>query len=346
MYEETSSAAVEALLNTPVSVFNPDLIDKILALTTAHGSDATIRFEDAVPDASGNVTVAAGAEVVFIKTSDIIQTTIVAPKNAPVVIFQGLGGVSATLDDGATTVSSAAGIVDRVVVGSAAADRIVIADKKNSQVTIGDGDTVVAGGGNDTIVAGGGASTVEGGTGHAIVKMTGNASAYTVTVNNGHAVVTNASLGSVTDISKIQFVQLDSGKALVFAKDSNEAAVTTLYETAFGRTADANGLKYWFDAANAGVSLHDIAVAFTTSEEFSTIASMTDSAFVNSLYMQTFGRAGEQAGVDYWTGALTAGATRADMIEAFSNIAAQHFDGTLTGEAGIVGSVTIVHNII
>jgi hypothetical protein len=346
MYEETKTNVTTALQSSSTAVFTDDTIAKILALTTKTG-DTTVRFDTVTPDANGNVTVAAGAEVVYIASSDTLKTTVTPPVNAPVVIFQGKGGVIASLNDGATTVKSAAGVVDRIVIGTAGADKIVIADGKNTQVNIGDKDTVTAGAGEDTIIAGNGNSTVQGGTGHAIVKLGGKEADYKVTVNNGHAVVTNASTASSVDISKIQFVQLDNGKALVFANDSTQAAVTTLYQTTFGHTADANGLKYWFDLAAKGATLAQIADGFANSAEYKALATTTNSDFVNGLYQHTFGRAADAGGLAYWTAALTTGgATRAQLAASFADIASHNIDGTVHTEAVVVGSVTIVHNII
>lgn len=346
MYESDTSTATSSLQNSSTAVFTDDTINKILSLTTKDNS--TVRFDTAAPDASGNVTVAAGAEVVYVTSSDTIQTTITPPKNAPVVIFQGKGGVITTLNDNVTVPSTDQTHVDRVVVGTAGNDTIIVADARNTQVVLGSGDSsVVTGGGVDTVQAGLGNSTIVGGSGdYAVVKLGGSATNYTVTVNNGHAVVTNNTTSKVTDISKIQYVQLDQGKALVFAKDSVEAAITTLYETAFGRTADAGGLDYWFDLGRGGVSLKQIADAFTHTAEFSAAAQKNDADFVQSLYQQTFGRAGEDAGVAYWTDALAHGATRADLILQFSQIGAANIAGTIHTEAQVIGSVTIVTDIV
>lgn len=348
MYDSDTGTVTSALQGSSTAIFTNDTISKILALTTQ--DNATVRFDTATPDSSGNVTVAAGAEVVLVASSDTVQTTLTPPANAPVVIFQGKGGVNVTFNDGSTvTPPSLPGVTDRVVVGSAGNDRIVVSDTKNTQITLGTGNsTVVTGGGNDTVAAGLGNSTIQGGTGHAIVSLKGNASDYTVTVDNGHAVVTHAGTDKVTDISKIQYVQLDSGKALVFAEDTQQAAITTLYETTFGRTADAAGLQYWFDRAAAGTSLDRIATEFTQSAEFTaTSGQLSNTDFVHALYQQTFGRAPEADGLAYWTQALeSGGATRAQLVRSFSDIAAHNIDGSIHTEATVVGSVTIVHNIV
>ncbi|MGZ8358569.1 MAG: DUF4214 domain-containing protein [Telluria sp.] len=346
MYEESTSAVTTALTNSSKDVFNAATIQSILSLTTKTG-DAKVRIDELVADANGNVNVSAGAEVVMIKSSDSAKTTITAPKDAPVIIFQGKGGVIATINDGATVVDKAAGIVERVVVGTAGADRIVIADGKNSQVIIGQGDTVVAGAGADTIVAGAGNSTVQGGTGYAIVKLGGDEDDYNVSVVGGHAVVKNLSSGNTTDISKIQFVQLDNGDALIFAKNAAEAAVAQLYEATFGRAADANGLDYWFDLANAGVSLDTIADGFVASNEYKAMASVNDLQFINNVYSNTFGHAASVEDAVRWTMELAAGKVdRADVLASVTALAAQHLDGHGSGEATIVGSITIIGTII
>lgn len=345
MYETSTSVAVDALTKSSATVFDNATIERILSLTTQGTTDTTVSF-DTVSTTGGQVTVAAGTEVVYVDSSPVAQTTLIAPQNAPVVIFQGKGGVNATFNDGQTTVQSAAGVVERVVVNSIGADNIVIADNKNTQVTIGAGDTVVGGAGNDTVIAGFGDSTVVGGTGYTIVQMAGDDSDYEVTVVDGHAVVTNAKTGVTTDISNVQFVQLDNGEALVFANDEVEAAVSTLYETAFGRAADASGLKFWFDRAREGVSLSDIADAFVDSAEYAPLLSLSTEDFVAGLYQNTFGRAADAGGMEHWTTLLDNGSLdRGDVIEYFATVAADTLAGTGT-EATVIGSVTIVHNIV
>jgi hypothetical protein len=347
MYDETTTTVTTALTQSNATVFSEGTINQILALATK--DNATVRFDTATPDASGNVTVASGAEVVFVATSDTFQTTVKAPVNAPVVIFQGRGGVVATINDGVTSPSGNQSQVDRVVVGSAGNDKIVVADAKNTQVVLGSGDSSVQlGGGVDTVQAGLGNSTITGGSGdYAVVKLAGNASNYTVTQNSGHAIVTDMTTRKTTDISKIQYVQLDNGNALVFAKNSVEGQVATLYHTAFGRTAEAGGLDYWFDAAKGGATLKQIAIAFANSSEFASMAAKTDVAFIQSLYQNTFNRAGEDAGVAFWQDSLAHGKTRADLIADFATIAIQNIQHTTPNqEAQVIGNVSIVSGIV
>lgn len=348
MYESDQATVTDALKNSNATVFSDQTIQSILNLTTKDNS--TIRFDTATPDLNGNVTVASGAEVVLVNSSDFFTTTVKPPANAPVVIFQGKGGVVATINDAAATApSSNQTSVDRVVVGSAGNDKIVVQDARNTKIVLGSGNsTVETGQGVDTVQAGLGNSTIIGGSGdYAVVKLAGNASNYNVTQQNGHAIVTDKTTNKVTDISKIQYVQLDNGNALVFARNSVEGQVAQLYRVAFGRDADAGGLDYWFDSAKAGMTLKQIAKSFVASSEYANLPSRSNLEFIQNLYQNTFNRSGEDAGVAYWLDQLSAGHTRADVISNFAEIAIQNIQGTAQyTEAQIVGSVSIVSGII
>jgi hypothetical protein len=356
MYESTSTEVTDALKGASPTFYNDDTISKILDLATKDGN-TTVNFDNATVDLDGNVTVAAGAEVVFVASSDDAVTTIKPPVNVPVVIFQGKGGVDVDFSAGTSTVVSSGG-TDRLVVGSSGNDSIVL-DSKNTKLVLGTGNsTVHAGTGSDTIEAGNGNSTITGGD-HTIVKLGGGSADYTVTVVDGHAVITHvtpaagpaqgattAAAAISTDISHVQYVQLDNNEALIIANDEKEAGVASLYHAAFGRDADASGIDFWFAAAKAGASLEQIAQSFTTSAEFEALSTQTNAQFLESLYQNTFARGSDAEGLDFWTNLLETGFTRAEVLANFANVAALNDAGTLTTEVETVGSVTIVHGIV
>lgn len=346
MYEVNPAAVSTALNASSATIYSASTIARIVSLTTQ--DNATTRFDQVSPDASGHVTVAAGAEVLLVGSSDTAQTQLTVPTKAPVVIFQGKGGVNVIFDDGPVVVPHPGGVTDRVVVGSAGNDNIVVADGKNTEIVLGTGDsTVVTGTGHDTVVAGLGNSTIIGGhQSHAIVSLRGTAADYTVAASNGHAVITDVATAKVTDITKIQYVQLDSGQALVFANDSTEAAISLLYSATFGRDSDAEGLQFYFESAKAGISLLQIADFFTKSPEYLALGARTDSQFVTELYHNTFDRAPDADGLIFWENVLSHGMSRAEVIASFVNVGAQNLDGTVHTEATVVGQVTIVHGII
>ncbi len=348
MYDSDQSTVTDALKGASSTVFSDSTISQILALATKDND--TVRFDKVGPDANGNVTVASGAEVVLVTSSDTFTTTVKPPANAPVVIFQGRGGVVATINDAAATVPSGdQSRVDRVVVGSAGNDVISVIDSKNTKIILGTGNSIVGtGNGVDTVVAGLGNSSIIGGSGdYAVVKLAGNASNYQVTAQNGHAIVTDMTTHKTTDITKIQYVQLDNGNALVFAKNSLEGQISTLYHSMFGRDPDAGGLDYWFDLAKAGATLKQITTAFYASSEYAPYISQSNLDFIQGLYKNTFNRAGEDAGVAYWLDQLNHGQTRAEVISNFATIAIQNIlHEAPQQEAQVVGSVSIVTGII
>ena len=104
--------------------------------------------------------------------------------------------------------------------------------------------------------------------------------------------------------------------------DRSEAAagVARLYDTVFGRLPDAPGLSGWKTAIEAGdATLVQVADAFTSSAEFrGRYGDLNNRDFANALYVNTLDRAADQAGLDFWTGALNSGLSRAEVVLAFS----------------------------
>lgn len=344
MYELPSANATTTLRGINPLIFTQGTIDRILQLTAA--TDNSVRFDTVAPDTNGKVTAPTGAEVVLVNSSDSFVNVIAPPKSAPVIVFQGKGGVNVKFEDTATP--SAPNQVDRVVVGTTGNDTYVIADARNTQLSLGSGNSVVTtGAGNDTVVAGLGNSTVVGGTGNAIVQLKGSAADYKVTVKDGHAIVSNTKDMKTTDITKLQYVQLDGDQALIFAEDFKEAGVATIYEAALGRTPDAKGLDFWLDAVRAGVSLESIAQTFLESPEYKALPAQNNQQFLTNLYKNTFDRAPDAEGFAWWTKVLESGVSRASVLAGFVSDAGQSLDGTAAHiEPVVVGSVTIVHNIV
>ncbi|MBB3225080.1 DUF4214 domain-containing protein [Pseudoduganella umbonata] len=348
MYDTNQAAVTEALTSASTAVFTEATINSILALISPTATDTIVAEEITVAD-DGALTIAAGTEIAFVTVSDDEQATVTVNSDTPVVLFQGEGGVDVTFDSaaaaggkvpGAVVQAAVGDTIERIVVGTAAADNITIADDKNTHVTAGDGDVVTAGTGHTIVVAAEGSSTVVGG-GDTLIQAVGEADDFTVEVEDGHAVVNNAETGVSIDISNAQYVQLDDGEALIFAADADEAAVANLYQALFDRTADAGGVDYWFAQLEAGWTLGQVATALAASEEY-TGGELTNAEFIADLYEDVLGREGEDAGVTYWTTVLEAGGSRAYVAANFAQAAAT----VELNEVNVVGSVTIVDGIV
>jgi hypothetical protein len=88
--------------------------------------------------------------------------------------------------------------------------------------------------------------------------------------------------------------------------DTNTTTVEQLYIAYFSRPADPNGLTYWDNVLAADPNgAQEISANFAASQEYKdTYAGLDNQGVVHPPHENLFGRAGEQAGVDYWTNAL------------------------------------------
>lgn len=376
MYETSTTTVVGSLQSSNNPAFEDQTtVNEIIALTspvTGGVPDTTVVIQQTtLTEGSSAPAPAAGTEIAVLTVTetatsgDAVVIGPTATKNVPVVIIQGTAKVDVTLNDGATAggpavTATAAGAdapvigAQRVVVAGAGESKFTIADAKNTKLSLGTGNsTVVTGHGVDTVVAGLGNSTITGGNSdYSVVKLAGTASNYTVAAGTSGVVVTDKITGVTTKIEKIQYVEVAGGDALVFAKTATEASIATLFEVALGRTADAAGLDYYYDLAKDGATLSQIANALVKSAEFGPRALLDDTAFINSLYQNTFGRNGDSGGMTYWLGAMhDHGISRADIIRSFAeihtlNMQGTHSPGATALEATLVGNVTIVSGII
>jgi hypothetical protein len=97
-----------------------------------------------------------------------------------------------------------------------------------------------------------------------------------------------------------------------------------IYQAAFDRAPDAAGLDYWIDVLDSGAKgMTEVAADFLSSREFQqTYGALSTQDFIEELYENILQRAGEDAGIDYWTDQLDAGAqSRAQVLAGFSDSA-------------------------
>jgi len=113
--------------------------------------------------------------------------------------------------------------------------------------------------------------------------------------------------------------------------------VQKVYIAYYGRAADPVGLKYWAGKVETD-GLAGIMAEFGASAEATTLfGSLTsNTAKVNALYQQSFGRDADFAGLMYYAGELTAGTMTA------ASIAQNIFDGASGADATILANKLIV----
>ena len=95
-----------------------------------------------------------------------------------------------------------------------------------------------------------------------------------------------------------------------------------LYNAAFKRLPDADGLKYWIGKYTSGEN-DDRAVAqsFLVSDEFKERygTNVTNAKYVETLYVNVLGRDYDQEGYNYWFGNINSGTeTRYELLLGFA----------------------------
>lgn len=102
---------------------------------------------------------------------------------------------------------------------------------------------------------------------------------------------------------------------------NNVDPVTRLYRAYFLRIPDKGGLEYWIRQRRVnGKKLNAISDNFAASSEFKTkYGSLSNQAYVELVYQNVLGRAGDASGISYWTGKLNnKTASRGSVMTGFS----------------------------
>ena len=98
-----------------------------------------------------------------------------------------------------------------------------------------------------------------------------------------------------------------------------------LYNAAFSRFPDADGLRYWIDQFSSGKnSRRVVAQSFLGSAEFTEKygSNVSDETYVNNLYKNVLGRDADAEGLNYWVGNLSSGLeTRYEALLGFAESA-------------------------
>lgn len=114
-------------------------------------------------------------------------------------------------------------------------------------------------------------------------------------------------------------VTVDSTET-VGAHTAAEGSAHRLYRAYFLRDADELGLCYWSRLLAGGGSLAEVSEFFASSDEFDALyGDLTDRQFVELVYQNVLGRAGEPDGVEFWSAELwSSRRTRGEVMVGFS----------------------------
>lgn len=185
-------------------------------------------------------------------------------------------------------------------------------------------DDVFAGAGWDTIIASPGDDNIVGGSGIDTLKMAGRVNDYSISGTPTHFIlkdlVGNDGIDDVRQVERLVF----SDGAIAFDIDGNAGQAYRLYQAAFGRKPDLEGLGYWINKLDEGTSLNRVANSFYNSAEFQSLYGnrQTTGDFITNLYANVLHRTPDAGGFDYWVNQLHRGAlSPADVLLSFSESA-------------------------
>lgn len=126
-----------------------------------------------------------------------------------------------------------------------------------------------------------------------------------------------------TSLEDADAIEVDGDTVESEDTSSDDAASTVfrLYKAAFARQPDEEGLKFWVDKANKGLEVAKIATGFMESEEFNSTygENVSNAVFIENLYINILGRAGDDDGSQFWEDYLDNGGAREDTLLGFAN---------------------------
>lgn len=221
--------------------------------------------------------------------------------------FQVLFDDDASVEDAASVIFSS----DDTIVGSSGVD-------------------VLSGfGGQDILSGAGGPDVLDGGDGIDTGRFDGPQSAYTLTISGGSTSVQDRRQGGedrdeLRNIELLDFTgdadavpfDLRAFGGLTGVNEADLKSFIELYIAYFNRAPDAVGLNFWGTAFKNGLTLEQAAAQFVGQPE--TLAAYptgtSNQAFVETVYTNVLGRLPDQAGIDFWQGALTSGQVTRDQF--------------------------------
>ncbi|WP_296943590.1 Ig-like domain-containing protein [uncultured Massilia sp.] len=235
-----------------------------------------------------------------------------------------------------------AAVAGAVTLRGGAGDNFVTGDGASQNILLGEGDDTLYGGGgddvigstggndslygddgNDTLAGGIGNDDLHGGAGNDVLQGGRSATGdWQFVLGAGVLQAVHQTATFAPDAHEtLAATALDGSAAELAFLAAGQGALTDialLYQAAFGRAPDVGGLN---DFLAHGVGAADLARAFAASAEWSAagLGTLSDADFVQRLYGDVLDRAGDSAGMAFWTGKLGEGAvSRADVLLALA----------------------------
>ncbi len=150
-----------------------------------------------------------------------------------------------------------------------------------------------------------------------VIRFQNTAGSYNVDVlGEGRAVVNGVDL---INTERLEFADY----TLALDLDGTAGQVYRLYQAAFDRQPDFDGLSNNVGFVDDGMGMRTLAQHFAASPEFRWLygENSSNSTFINAVYENVLDRAPDGGGWQYWNGQLEAGMSRGEVLLRFSDSA-------------------------
>lgn len=181
-------------------------------------------------------------------------------------------------------------------------------------------DTLNGNGGDDTFLADTGSDTIDGGSGTDKVIYVRSKDSYDISVKDG-VITVKENRTDVDTLTHMERVVFNDGTQLALDVGIGEhaGAAYRLYQAAFDREPDTNGLSFWTKALDSGAPLSQIAEGFVASNEFKTLNPGSEqNSLINNYYLHVLHRTADDSGLQYWGNAMANGMKANELLTAFS----------------------------
>lgn len=290
-------------------------------------------FNDALSDYADAVNGVPGQSALFVDIADLVKQIEDDPARFGFVNVTGdILSDGAALDDqsyfsvdGVHPTGAGHAVIAEYVTGVAAEAGFDLTALAGNVLPGSARDDVLRGtDGNDTFTGGPGDDLLEGRAGNDLAQVSGAMARYTLTIGSEITLTDRQGMDGRDRLDSIEtlgfadtsfdLTRFDDGANL-----SAEAfrGLVEMYISYFDRAPDALGLSFWADALANGTDLPEIARAFAASPEAQAVypSALSEADFVAAVYQNALGRPADQAGFDFWSGALSSGAVdRAEFV--------------------------------
>lgn len=169
-------------------------------------------------------------------------------------------------------------------------------------------DDVINGNSFDNALKGfGGNDRIDGGAGIDTAYFTGSKSQYQI--NQSGIEKTTRGLDGFDTLLNIERLRFDD-RSVAYDIDGNAGKAYRIYQAAFDRKPDLEGLGFWINALDTGNSMPSVSSGFIGSTEFQKLygANSSNFDFLTRLYQNVLHRTPDQDGFNWWLANLNSGA--------------------------------------